>query len=158
MVTVNLVPPVYVRICVGVGIGRAAHGAVKTVQVRIGVTWGKTIKLTGLVHIICISIGIGKLGRAGGQSQAVLIFDRHLERSILAALEGGCQVPMGAYARIEGDRLVVDAVVLSVDGSRVARARFEGNQLACEEAADSIVSQLVEGGAREILEEIRKAG
>ena len=82
----------------------------------------------------------------------------HVERRILAALEGGCQVPMGAYARMEGDRLIVDAVVLSVDGSRVARARFEGDQTACEEAADSIVSQLVEGGAREILEEIRKAG
>lgn len=81
-----------------------------------------------------------------------------IERRVLAALEGGCQVPVGTYARIEDGRLLVDAVVLSVDGQRVARARFEGDPADREEASDAIIAQLLEGGAREILAEIRDDG
>ena len=45
------------------------------------------------------------------------------ERALLRALEGGCQVPIGAYARIEerkrgGPLLLVDAMVGSLDGNR----------------------------------------
>ena len=39
------------------------------------------------------------------------------ERTVLARLEGGCQVPIGVWARIEGSELVVDACVLAPDGS-----------------------------------------
>ena len=38
------------------------------------------------------------------------------ERVVMRKLEGGCQVPIGAYARLEGDTLVMDAIVGSVDG------------------------------------------
>lgn len=81
-----------------------------------------------------------------------------VERRILAALEGGCQVPLGAHARLEDGKLVVDAVVLSVDGARVARARFEGDASSFDEASESIVSQLIAGGAKDILDEIREDG
>lgn len=44
------------------------------------------------------------------------------ERLILAELGGSCKVPLGAYARWEGGSLKFDAIVLSPDGSRVARS------------------------------------
>ena len=52
----------------------------------------------------------------------------------------------------------MDAVVLSVDGARVARARFEGDASSFDEASESIVSQLIAGGAKDILDEIREDG
>ena len=49
------------------------------------------------------------------------------ERHILRELEGGCQVPIGAFARREGDTCILDAVVLSLDGTRQARAHKEAS-------------------------------
>ena len=40
------------------------------------------------------------------------------ERALLAALGGGCQVPIGAHARVDGDEIQIEAVVISPDGSR----------------------------------------
>jgi len=48
------------------------------------------------------------------------------ERAVLASLEGGCQVPLGAWGRVEGGRLVLDACVCAVDGSEVVRDRASG--------------------------------
>ena len=44
------------------------------------------------------------------------------ERAALAGLEGGCQVPIGAWARIGGSELVLDAAVFASDGSSSLRA------------------------------------
>ncbi len=43
------------------------------------------------------------------------------ERSLLAALEAGCSAPLGALARLTGDRLSLDATLAAVDGSRLMR-------------------------------------
>ena len=48
------------------------------------------------------------------------------ERAVLATLEGGCQVPLGAWGRMEGGRLVLEACVCAVDGSEIVRDRAEG--------------------------------
>jgi hydroxymethylbilane synthase len=45
------------------------------------------------------------------------------ERALLRRLGGGCLSAIGAYARVDGDALVLDAVVLAEDGKRVLRAR-----------------------------------
>lgn len=48
--------------------------------------------------------------------------DRTLaERAFLARLEGGCQVPIAAYATLDGDRLRLQGLVAEVDGSLVIR-------------------------------------
>lgn len=44
------------------------------------------------------------------------------ERHIMSALDGGCQVPIGAYARFEGDEIVIDAFVGKLDGSLMLRS------------------------------------
>jgi len=50
------------------------------------------------------------------------------ERSFLQALGGGCSLPVGAYACLEDDRLVLDAIAASPDGSRFIRSTFEGSE------------------------------
>jgi hydroxymethylbilane synthase len=49
------------------------------------------------------------------------------ERVALAALGGGCQVPIGAYCRREGDAYRISACVSSPDGATVLRAEMRGD-------------------------------
>ncbi|MDR3687175.1 MAG: hydroxymethylbilane synthase [Coriobacteriia bacterium] len=79
------------------------------------------------------------------------------ERVVMNKLEGGCQVPIGAYAQLEGDTLVMDAVVGSVAGDRILRAHLEGPASQPIELGEKIVAELLELGADAILSEIREA-
>ena len=77
------------------------------------------------------------------------------ERLVLAALEGGCQVPLGAHARFDDGALCMDAVVLSLDGTRSCRAqaRVDASDSA-EDLARCVIADLEAQGARSILTEI----
>jgi hydroxymethylbilane synthase len=79
------------------------------------------------------------------------------ERVVMRQLEGGCQVPIGAYARIEGDVLVMDAIVGSVDGETILRHRLEGSPKEPVVLGMRMVDALLSMGAREILVQIREA-
>jgi len=74
------------------------------------------------------------------------------ERALLAAVEGGCQVPLGAWARFEKSELVMDAVVCSPDGTQMVRQRASGPQDQGRELGVKIAEMLLASGAREILE------
>lgn len=82
------------------------------------------------------------------------------ERWVLAALEGGCQVPLGAHAieitEADGTRaLQVDAFVASLDGKRFMRATKSAPLDRSLDAAKAAVEDLLAQGAEEILEELR---
>lgn len=79
------------------------------------------------------------------------------ERVVMNKLEGGCQVPIGAYARLDGDTLIMDAVVGSVAGDRILRAHLEGPASQPIELGEKAVAELLELGADAILAEIREA-
>lgn len=76
------------------------------------------------------------------------------ERALLKALEGGCQVPIGAYAQVKSERLFLDAVVGSVDGSVTFRKKIEGSIRNPERTGIKLAGQLMNAGASEILREI----
>ena len=48
------------------------------------------------------------------------------ERAVLSALGGGCLTPIGAHARVDGERLRIMAIVLSTDGAESVRDLAEG--------------------------------
>jgi len=76
------------------------------------------------------------------------------ERALLAELHGGCQVPIGAWARAEHGKLVMDACVVSLDGAEFVRVRGAS---ALEDAAklgSSLAQRLLSEGARDILEQL----
>ena len=80
------------------------------------------------------------------------------ERHILAELGGSCKVPLGAYARVVDDVAVIDAIVLSVDGGRVARSHVEAQMPAdLIGLADRALAELEKQDARGILAEILAA-
>ncbi len=73
------------------------------------------------------------------------------ERALLAELEGGCQVPLGAWGRVEGGELVLEACVLSLDGSDYLRERGSGSPQGAEKLGRELGRQLIEAGADRIL-------
>lgn len=78
------------------------------------------------------------------------------ERALLSALQGGCQVPLGAWARMERGELVMEAVVCSVDGTQYVREKASGPPEQAAELGQRLAQVLAEGGARSILEEVQR--
>jgi hydroxymethylbilane synthase len=79
------------------------------------------------------------------------------ERALLSELQGGCQVPLGAWARMERGELAMDAVVCSVDGAQYVRERLTGSAEQAAELGQKMAHLLAEGGARNILEEVMRS-
>lgn len=77
------------------------------------------------------------------------------ERVVAAMLEGSCQVPLGVYASLSGERVQVDAMVGKPDGSEVLRASGEGLQADAEDIARRVANELLDSGARAIIEGLR---
>jgi hydroxymethylbilane synthase len=76
------------------------------------------------------------------------------ERSALARLEGGCQVPIAAHAFLEGGALVLDALVGNLEGDVIIRSHKEGAPEEAEALGTAAAEDLLSKGAREILAEI----
>lgn len=73
------------------------------------------------------------------------------ERAALAALGGGCQVPIGVHCLRIGEEFNVSGVVANSDGTRVVRAGLTGAPSAPEELGAAVAAELLRLGAREIL-------
>jgi len=74
------------------------------------------------------------------------------ERALLAAMQGGCQVPLGAWARMERGELVMEACVCSVDGLRYIKERATGAAENATQLGEQLARQLLDAGAMEILQ------
>jgi hydroxymethylbilane synthase len=79
------------------------------------------------------------------------------ERSLLRSLEGGCQVPIGAFAEVKSSGLYLDAVVGSLDGSVTYRKKLRGSKNDPEKLGKTLAKDLLKAGAKEILEEVYKS-
>ncbi len=75
------------------------------------------------------------------------------ERALIAALNGGCHVPIGAWARIENEMLKLDAAVLSPDGSECLRENASGKGDDVQALGLQVADLLVRAGAGRILRE-----
>ncbi|HUE55366.1 MAG TPA: hydroxymethylbilane synthase [Candidatus Udaeobacter sp.] len=79
------------------------------------------------------------------------------ERALLSAVHGGCQVPLGAWARIERGELVMDACVCSVDGAQIVRQTASAPPDQAAQLGEHMARLLIEAGAQSILEEVSRA-
>ncbi|AFJ48819.1 hydroxymethylbilane synthase [Shimwellia blattae] len=73
------------------------------------------------------------------------------ERAMNIRLEGGCQVPIGSYAELQGDEIWLRALVGNPDGSRIIRGERRGPAAQAEALGTSLADELLNNGAREIL-------
>ncbi len=81
----------------------------------------------------------------------------YAERAFLRELEGGCQVPIGVNTILNGDALTLTGIVASVDGQKVVKGEVSGAAADAEALGIQLAHQLIEKGAKEILDEISAA-
>ena len=77
------------------------------------------------------------------------------ERVVMAVMEGGCQVPLAAFAEFRGGGLRVRGLVASLDGKRLVEAEEEAAPDEAAAAGEKVARRLLESGGEEILREIR---
>ncbi len=77
------------------------------------------------------------------------------ERALLQALGGGCSLPLGALARLDGDALSLRAVLLSLDGATACRAERTGPAAEPDALARALADDLRRDGADAILDGLR---
>ncbi len=76
------------------------------------------------------------------------------ERAMNAHLEGGCQVPIGGYAVLEGNALHLRGLVGDPDGSRVIRAEIRGPAKEGVALGYKLAEELLNLGAKPILDKV----
>ncbi|NOE85556.1 hydroxymethylbilane synthase [Vibrio cholerae] len=76
------------------------------------------------------------------------------ERAMNLTLQGGCQVPIGSYALLEGDHIWLRALVGEPDGSQIVRGEIRGPRTQAEQLGITLAEQLLSQGAKEILERL----
>jgi hydroxymethylbilane synthase len=115
----------------------------------------------------CIpAVGQGALGiQCRADDQVMIDLLRHLddeatrrtvtaERAFLQTFNGGCQIPIGAYATIEGNDLHMSGMVGSADAKQLLVERMEGTD--AETLGRALAHKLIERGADKLLDEIRQ--
>jgi len=80
------------------------------------------------------------------------------ERALNKQLEGGCQVPIGGFAQLQGKQLSMRAFVGSADGKELVEGSIEGPPENAEQMGIELANDLLARGAREILAEVYKNG
>ncbi|MFG0872677.1 hydroxymethylbilane synthase [Aeromonas mytilicola] len=79
------------------------------------------------------------------------------ERAMNRALQGGCQVPIGAYALVQGDEIWLRGLVGSPDGTQVIRDEIRGPLADGEALGHTLAQRLLADGADAILAEVYRA-
>jgi hydroxymethylbilane synthase len=116
--------------------------------------------------VMCPAAGQGALvieiRRGDSATRSALSFLDHgpsrvsvtCERAALNALGGGCQVPIGAYAQVDGHVLRIQAVVAAPDGGKVIRLSLEGDAAQPVSVGEELGRELLAAGAEEILAQV----
>ncbi len=76
------------------------------------------------------------------------------ERAFLLRLEGGCQVPIGAYATAEGNTVTLTGLIASVDGKEILKEHSTGPAEKAAEMGTELAEKLLGLGGRQILDEV----
>jgi hydroxymethylbilane synthase len=75
------------------------------------------------------------------------------ERAVCRRLQGGCQVPIAAYAEVHHGKLKLRGLVSNRSGTKILRAKLEGSVENAEEIGKRVGEELFQQGAEKILKE-----
>ncbi len=110
----------------------------------------------GALAVVARSDDEPLLQRLRGLDHAPTAAATAAERAFLRALEGGCQVPIGALGELRGARLTLHGLVASTSGDTILRASAEGAPEAAAEVGRGLADELLQRGAGELLAQIRR--
>ncbi|GAF83993.1 unnamed protein product, partial [marine sediment metagenome] len=79
------------------------------------------------------------------------------ERYVLAAMHGGCSIPLGVYARITGDHLTINAMIADIDGKNLIKRSSSSPISQSKACAQKLAEELLEAGGKEILDQIKNS-
>jgi hydroxymethylbilane synthase len=77
------------------------------------------------------------------------------ERSFLSQLGGGCSVPIGALARVDGENIFLTGCIAALDGSAVFRSSHSGRACDAVKIGEQLAFRMMENGARATIEDLR---
>lgn len=77
------------------------------------------------------------------------------ERAFLAHLEGGCQVPLGCYSKVENGTLTLSGFVASIDGNQFLEETISGETAKGAELGVQMAEKMLKRGAAQILNQIK---
>lgn len=80
------------------------------------------------------------------------------ERAFLKTLEGGCQVPLGAYAEIKNSKIHITGFVSDLEAKKFFKKSLEGDLRKPEDLGKTLAEKLLNMGAKEVLNEIYRQG
>src|SRR5215203_2861931 len=78
------------------------------------------------------------------------------ERAVVTRLGGGCQMPIGAYAIVEGETMTLTAIVIALDGRREVRTTAAGSVREPGTVGIRVADSLLARGADTILADAQK--
>ena len=131
---------------------------------RLG--WNETIVTEYLETDICLpAVAQGSLGiecRADDEellaqlaklTDAATWITAHAERSFLAAMDGGCQVPIAGYATVNGEDISLTGMVAAPDASVIYKETLTGTD--AEELGKAVAAKLTEQGAFDLIQKVK---
>lgn len=77
-----------------------------------------------------------------------------VEREFLREVGGSCQIPVGVFAKIDGDIMTVHALIATVDGQKIVRDSMTAPLEKIDGLGKNLAQRLLEGGGRTILDEL----
>src|SRR5262249_6803071 len=131
---------------------------------RLG--WQDRIRELLPIETMCPAVGQGALAietRESGEAKEIVGKLNHAdsrtavtaERALLATLGGGCQVPIGGFARVDGSTVHLHGIVASPNGARLIKGDHSGTDP--EKVGQELGQRLLDDGADEILSEVYAA-
>ncbi|QCR33041.1 hydroxymethylbilane synthase [Lysinibacillus sp. SGAir0095] len=79
--------------------------------------------------------------------------EAHTERAFLAAMDGGCQVPIAGYATTEGDSITFTGLVAAPDSSVIFKETLTGTNP--EELGKEVAKIITEQGAYDLIQKVK---
>lgn len=109
----------------------------------------------GALGIVCRADDVATRARLAVLDHAPTRQATTAERSLLRTLEGGCQIPIGALARVADAQLQLDGFVAAISGSTSVRGRRSGPAADAAAVGAALAADMIADGAERILAEVR---
>ncbi|WP_409370210.1 hydroxymethylbilane synthase [Lysinibacillus sp. 38-6] len=79
--------------------------------------------------------------------------EAHAERAFLAAMDGGCQVPIAGYAKLNGEQITLTGLVAAPDASVIYKETVMGTD--AQAIGSELAEMLTEQGAYELIQRVK---
>ena len=110
----------------------------------------------GAIGIICRTDQVRVLNTVKSINDQATGVCVKIEREFLRLLEGGCTAPIGAFAQIDGDKILFEGGIFSLDGKKAITIQHQGRVSKASLMASKAVKEILSKGGDRLMETIRQ--